>query len=158
MTVKSSEVKVRRALTEMDLEIEIFKPADSPHASNLRPCDFMVWFNEGEAEIDVAKPAWIEVKENPAATRFALSLLRPSQIAGMRRAKAIGLPYFVVVYWRIRPTWTITRGDRVLDLLDLAKHRGEPSIAIANMVAIGGIECSPGQLAPMLRLALLGEL
>jgi hypothetical protein len=161
MTTKRSESMVRRSLNEVDLSaLVVYKPPDLPFAANVRPCDYMAWWADGDERglREFVGCAWIEVKETPNMATFPLSLLRKGQIKGMRDALAMGLLFLVVTYWpRHGNAWSITTGERILRALD-ANPR-PTSLRWEDMIAGGGIDVKSGQrLAPTLRLAMLGEL
>lgn len=160
MTVKYSEGKVREALlAAMDLEeIHLYKPVDVAGGQNPKPADFMAWWS-GEylpsaAGVDVARSAWIEVKQSPSARTFPLREVRASQRQGMRVAQRVGLPYWLAVYWPSGITsWTITRGIDVLAALDV----GTVSLRRGTGAGAFLVECLSAQLGSMLRACLLGE-
>ena len=154
MTFKASEDSVRKALAEMDLELYAYKPPDQPGPrQNWKPCDFMVWWRDEEGmarDVDApARSTWLEVKETPGVRSCAVSLWRPMQRAGMRRAAELGIPYLSVVRWPKLRTWTIGRASLVLSAID----EGRTSIPEPAWP----IRCAPGQLASHLRAAMLGE-
>ena len=148
MTFKASEDAVRKAFDTMDLDVYAYKPPDNPGPrQNWKPCDFMVWFADSEPP---AMSVWIEVKDTPGVKSCATSLWRPTQIAGMRRAAEIGLPYLVVIRWSKLRVWTIGLAATVLRAIE----DSAPGIPLAAWP----IQCTPGLLPPHLRAALMGEL
>lgn len=146
---KYSEGEVRKALTSMDLELEAYKPPDSPGAmQNPKPADFLVWYLPDDGESS-ARACWVEVKESDATEVLGWQTFRPSQFSAMRRAQHLGIRYLVVVHWGRWKRWTITTGSRVLARYDNARapyQRGEMPIS-----------CEPAELASQLRMAILGE-
>jgi hypothetical protein len=166
MTYKASEDSVRKALDGMDLELYVYKPPDHPGPrQNWKPCDYMVWwvdvvegrtaFADGGSENDgisfepTLNSTWIEVKDHPGQKGIALALWRPTQIAGMRRAKDLGLPYLTVVRWAKLHLWTIGPAALVLDAL--ARWPKQTNIPLGAWP----IQCAPAQLASHLRGAMI---
>lgn len=159
MTRKYSEGVVRKALAEMDLELYAYKPPDSPgQMQNPKPADFIVWHLPDNDAPQIARAAWIEVKSTPAVNTLNLmdrKFIRPGQLAAMRRARELGLPYLVVVHWERHKRWTITTGPRVL-----LRIGGDDGIVRKGNYYRGEmpIDCATGQLTEQLRAALLGEI
>lgn len=151
MSRKYSEGEVRTALADMDLDLFVYKPPDSPGPyQSTKPADFMVWWMAEGIVGTSAMSAWIEVKSTPAIATLGANIFEASQLAGMRRAKELGLRYLVAVHWTRHKRWTITTGDRVLARLDDGRKpylRGDMPI-----------DCTPSQLPGHLRAALLGEI
>lgn len=163
MSRKYSEGAVREALADMDLDLYVFKPQDMPGPSqNTKPADFLLWWPSstqvaGEMDGDPARSGWLEVKETPAVDVLNLpSLFTASQVAAMRRARELNLPYLVAIHWTHHKRWTITVGWRVLVRID---GDGFPDDVRGKYKrADMPINCAPGQLAEHLRQAILGEI
>lgn len=147
-----TEGKVRKALLETGLEPLVYKPPDD--ARNWKPCDFMVWYRGdtgGTWPEDTTLSAWIEVKEVKAVGSFPVAELRPSQRGGMRDAAAVGIPYYLVLWWKARGVWTITAAW----LLGALPAKG--SIPFAHLAGGAGIDAPPRALASVLAAVLRGE-
>lgn len=167
-TAKYSEGEVKAALREMDLELVSYKPNDGfgPN-QNWKPCDFMVWIQPDADHIrqsgcilHEASAAWIEVKSCPAKGVAGLRLWRPSQLAGMRDAARVGIPYLTVVHWPKLKQWTIGPAGLVLEAVEGDRQDKAAGLRLHGGIPIGAfpIRCAPGQLASHLRAALLGEI
>lgn len=138
---------------DADLPILVYKPPDD--ARNRKPCDFMVWFRGHDAEWQPAvRAAWFEVKEVVALGRFNVNDLRPSQKAGIRDAGAIGIPYYVAVYWANLHSWTVSVAYK---MLEHAVAEGNTSISRELLMSRFGIQSSPANLGSTLKDVLHGE-
>jgi hypothetical protein len=150
MSYKASEDSVRKALDGMDLELYAYKPPDNPGPrQNWKPCDFMVWFDDG-INLDgeaVRGSVWLEVKDHQGVKSVATAHWRPTQIAGMRIAAELAIPYLAVVRWSKLRLWTIGLAALVLAAVD-AQQTSIP-------LAAWPIQCVPNQLASHLRAALI---
>lgn len=98
-----AESNFGKALREMDLRCIVYKPPDD--ARNWKPCDYMVW---------TPSPFWFEVKDVDLVGVFPLSEIRPSQLRGIREAAAIGVPYYLAVWWRKAQMWSISDAQAVV--------------------------------------------
>jgi len=136
-----SEAKVRDALKTMDLRTLVYKLPDD--ARNWKPADFAVWWDGGTA--------LIEVKDTDAVTLWPLRDLRESQRLGILEAEKIGLPYWLVIWWRRARRWTISDGEIVLT------SPGDGSRSYSWLSSVAGIDCDAGKLPETLRSVLLGE-
>lgn len=145
MSKGTSETHVRAALNNMDLDAIVYKPPDD--ARNWKPADFLVWWRDGAA--------MIEVKQASGRYTFPLRNMRPSQTLGIRRAAEIGLPYFLVIWWPLLKSWTISNAHQVLDWTISNPERSSLDYGWLNSVA--GMDCTTHDLASILRSALLGE-
>ena len=146
MTKGASEGKVRIALASLDLEPIVYKPPDD--ARNWKPCDFMVWWQIAGGGLTSLHSAWVEVKECPNVGSFPLADLRASQRDGIRRAKRLGLPYLLVIWWKARKVWTISDAWA----LDGAPTRG--SVMYSILAGRIGIDAGQDHLAETLRAVL----
>lgn len=146
-----SESRVRAALNEIALggNTLVYKPPDD--ARNWKPADFMVWWRDGERH----GTAMLEVKETPNKATFPLRELRPSQLAGMRQAARVRLPYWLVIWWPRAMMWTISDAAKVLAVVDRVDP--ENSLPYAWLCSVAGMDCTSRNLAPILRSVLLGE-
>lgn len=145
MTKGTSEGKVRLALNQLG-DLVIYKPSDD--ARNWKPCDFMVWWQVLGGGLSSLHSAWIEVKECKLLGSFPLDDLRKSQRAGIRDAKAIGLPYWLVIWWPARKVWTISDGTA----LDGSPLKG--SVAYSILAGRIGIDARQDHLAVTLAIVL----
>jgi hypothetical protein len=147
-----SEAKFREGLVDTGMNLLIYKPPDD--ARNWKPCDFMVWWH-GRTEAlpgDEAslRSAWFEVKENTVKAGFNLKReLRPAQRGGIREAIAVGLPYYLAIWWKTRGVWTISEARPFLEL------DGAPFEYFAGKY---GIDALPSTLGSVLAAVLRGEL
>lgn len=168
MSKGPSEDIFRKALGSLDLEPTfIFKPSDVGHASNAKPCDFMVWFPDsvlsGEP-MGRAVSAWFEVKETTNLGVFPMGDLRPSQVNGILTARRLGFPYFLAIRWKSGGMWSLVDAVRLLDWWH--GHGGEPAPAAGSTLQTKGVartllesrfgvSSSPGQLAAIIKIALI---
>jgi hypothetical protein len=161
---RNSETKVGEALRSIsDPSLLVYKPPDD--ARNWKPCDFMVWW-QGRVSfittgVDVLAGAWIEVKDIDSVETFPLADLRPSQRQGIAAAAEVGMPYYLVVWWRRRETWTISRADRVLAYAKAQDEIGAPLTGILYKQLAGafGIDADTLRLGQTLKSVIVdGEL
>ena len=148
MTKGSSEATFGAALRDVDLALHIYKPPDD--ARNWKPCDFMVWFRNA----GLVDSAWFEVKSVDALDRFNINELRPSQKLGIREAGAIGIPYYLAVYWTKHQSWTISVAYKVVEH---AVAEGNTSVKRALLMSRFGIQSAPANLSSTLKDVLYGE-
>jgi hypothetical protein len=162
-----TEDKVRVALNQAGMGLVVYKPPDD--ARNWKPCDFMVWW--GSTDTWMAKgvalrgtspsSAWIDVKDNRAVGTFALADIRPSQRQGIAAASSIGLPYWLVVWWREQKRWTISNAVRLMGDVaaeEEASTQRVTSVTFGQLSSKLGIDSGQNQLGSTLAMALRGEL
>jgi len=153
MTKGSSEETFGAALRGVDVSIHIYKPPDD--ARNWKPCDFMVWFKHlADCSAWHTSSAWFEVKSVDALDRFNVNELRPSQKLGIREAGAIGIPYYLAVYWTKHQSWTISVAYKVVEH---AVAEGNTSVKRALLMSRFGIQSAPANLSSTLKDVLYGE-
>lgn len=180
MTKRPSEAEFGAALREVDLVSYVFRPPDpklGAGVSNWKPCDFMAWHRLmlvddankatygpfANPSIIVAGSTWFECKDVTAVESFAFAELRPSQLAGIRDAERVGIPYWLAVWWRRQKEWTISDASRVLLWREEdGASRGEavllPTSIPRNLLESRfGVSCARAQLASTLKQVLLGE-
>jgi len=145
---RPSEGQFGAALRDVDLNAIVYKPPDD--ARNWKPCDFMVWLQWGEG----VDPSWFEVKDVTSVNSFAFSELRPAQLAGIRDAERIGIPYWLAVYWRRHGAWTISDAARVVK----EKEGGAKSVSRELLMSRFGVDAEPSNLTSVLKSILLGEI
>lgn len=141
----TSEAQVRAALNNADLNAIVYKPPDD--ARNWKPADFLVWWQDGSA--------MIEVKQSPGKFTFPIKELRTSQLLAIRRAQEVGLPYYLVIWWPKLQTWTISKAGQVSNWI--GDHPEATSLDYGWLNSIAGMDCTTRDLAPILRSVLLGE-
>lgn len=143
----TSEAKVRAALTRLaeDMPMVVYKPPDD--ARNWKPADFLVWLNGQQS-------AMIEVKDNRGLNTYPLADLRPNQRKSIHEAAAIGLPYWLVIWWRRRNAWTVSNAVRLLTEADYDFS----SVGWQQLAGIWGVDCTTETLPSTIGAALRGEL
>lgn len=155
---RGSEDRVREALSDMDLDTWIYKPPDD--ARNWKPADYIVWVNPPDPPelksgtqdrllLAIAKTSFVEVKDVDAVRLFNLKELRPAQKNAILRSAVMGIPYWVVVWWRRHGKWTISPGIRLVE--------AGRSLTFVEMTSSHGIEAEPHLLASTLRMVLVDE-
>lgn len=115
-----SEDQVKAALARID-GLLVYKPPDD--ARNWRPADFLIWWdgNVLKGAPKIPRAGMLEVKQNDRKliwhwTGGGAESLRPSQLAAVAKCNALGMPYFVAVYWKSRRYWTLHRIDQWLGI------------------------------------------
>lgn len=146
MTKGTSEGKVRLALNQLDLDLELYKPPDD--ARNWKPADFLVWWRPAAPVVDRPHSTWIEVKECKLVGSFPLDDLRKSQRDGIRKARRLGIPYLLVVWWPSRRIWTISDAYQ----LDGSPLKG--SVPFSVLAGKIGIDATQDNLPSTLRLVI----
>jgi hypothetical protein len=73
----------------------------------------------------------------------------------MAQALQIGLPYWVVIWWRSRARWTVSSGAKIAALV--AAEPDRRSLEYSWLASVAGMDCATRDLAPILRSVLLGE-
>jgi hypothetical protein len=153
-----SEARVREALERLaeDMPLVWWKPPDD--ARNWKPADFLVWVGPQDREsFEWGSSAMLEVKDNPNLNTYPASDLRPTQRAWMRQAAKIGLPYFLVIWWRRRQRWTVSDAAKVVRWVDLIYDDGPTSMAWDLLAGSWGVDCTTDHLAGTIGAALRGE-
>ncbi len=141
-----TEGQVRSALGSIDLDgLVVYKPPDD--ARNWKPCDYMVWW-WADGPDDQVKSEWVEVKQTGAAGTLSVSVIRPAQRQGILSAVRAGIPYWLLVYWTRHGDWTVSR-------IRSLPEKGWTRVQLASSL---GTKCNTRDLAPVLRMAFLGEL
>lgn len=159
---RNTEAKVGEALRSIDDPgLLVYKPPDD--ARNWKPCDFMVWWERELPGLgpDERRSAWIEVKDLVAPGTFPLKELRPSQRQGIAAAAEIGLPYYLVAWWRSRSIWTISDAARILAYEKEQRELGAPltGILYTQLAGAFGIDAPQVRLAQLLKSVIVhGEL
>lgn len=168
-----SEATVRAALMRLaeDMPMVVYKPPDD--ARNWKPADFLVWFAgdrfvEAEDGIDHLNPvgsAMFEVKDNALVDTLAIKELRPNQRKSIREAMAIGLPYWLVVWWRRKQRWTVSDAAKVLTHIRDEEDRGKAdhtyiprAPTFSHLSSFMGVDCTTETLPGTIGVALRGEL
>lgn len=140
-----------RALREMDLLSVVYKPPDD--ARTWKPCDFMVWFSAPGTD-DTS--AWFEVKDVDLVSVFPLHELRASQLAGIRDAARVGIPYYLAVWWRKAQMWSISDAIAVVKWWEEAAAKGPvTSIKRELLQSRFGIDSTNAQLSSNLKALIL---
>lgn len=158
MAKRRSEGLLGVALRQMDLETYVYKPADAP-GSGLKPADYLVWFLPDPDQFELLREyefAFVEGKDTDAVKVFNLSEIRPSQRNAIAKAAVLGIPYWLVIYWRRRRRWTISDARRIFDTYPVSGPNR--SLSFETLASTFGIDCEPHQLAITLRQVMLGEL
>lgn len=141
-----SEARVKKALDQMDLDLWSYKPPDD--ALNRKPSDFIVWFSEDETP---TKSSFVEVKQaGRLALSWPISELQPSQRLGIRKAAAMDLDYWLVIWFPRLRKWAICDGPRLL-------ASGLRSFTFVDLVSRYGCEAQGPHLASVLRSVLVGD-
>lgn len=149
---RSSEGHVGEALRSIDdddLSVFAYKPADAP-GSGMKPADFLVWYIVLANPGALAESAFVEVKDTDRAVLFPLADIRPAQRLAIERCRILGLPYWLVIWWRKRKRWTISSAT--------ALPLEERSVSIVALASRYGVDCRNDELASFLRAALLGDI
>lgn len=147
MTKGTSEGRFRDALKRCDLAAWAYKPPDD--ARNWKPSDYLVMLTAGLVRL-------VEVKDLPDAVEvFPWRDIRPSQLEGMRRAREMKVPYYLVVWWRRHKQWTVSDSARVLDWKE-----ANPDAALTRTLLMSrfGVDATDPTLPGVLKAALLGDL
>jgi len=155
----NSEALVREALTKLgdDMPLVWWKPPDD--ARNWKPADYLLWFKVPDRETTCGGySAFIEVKATTQVHVFPIKDFRPVQVAYMRRAAELGLPYLVVIQWRRSNDWTISDGRKIARMLDAKQEEPLTSISKQTLRSLFGVDCSTAHLAGTIGAALRGEL
>lgn len=148
MTKRASEAAFGLALRNVDLDVEVYKPSDMD--MNMKPCDFMVWIPRGYEN----DRAWFEVKDVDTLDRFSFRNVRKSQWNAMRRARRLGIPYWLAIYWRRRRLWTISDTGKLLDMIEGKDDTWTSFVLLHTRL---GIDSEPANLVSTLKSVLLGE-
>lgn len=152
---RSSEGTFRASLGDVDLAMHVYKPSDRD--INKKPCDYMTWV-AWSLSIDNGPPstlsAWFEVKDVDAVNVFNFRELRPAQVAGIRTAARLGIPYWLAVYWRRHRAWTISNAKR---LVDEEINQGHQSVTRELLMSRYGVDATPATLSSVLKDVLLGD-
>ena len=153
MTKRNSEADVRAALTAIadDVGLFAYKPPDDARTS--KPADFFAWWPGGQT----VESAWLEVKDTKAVGTFNWNaMMTPAQIAAIRTARELQLPYYLVVYWRTRGEWTISNARTMgADFDVFGDHGRTRPFTKVEMMSRYGVQCWPGQLSSTLKSVLL---
>lgn len=168
MTKRPSEGELGAALRNVDgLKVHVLRlpdPKSGEGVSNWKPADFIVWVSyvrwNGEPDTDATTTHWVEAKDTDAVARFPYSDIRPSQLAGIRDAERMGIPYWLAIYWRRSREWTISDAIRVLawqrDQIS-GEETSVKSIPKTLLESRFGISTSKAQLSSTLKGVLSGE-
>jgi hypothetical protein len=163
-----SERIFREALGKVDIDpLEIYKPPDD--ARNWKPADFLVWWHIGSGMdsgvvYDDSRSAWIEVKATNNKAVWPFADLQPTQVLAIRKAKRLGIPYFIAIRWNGDRQWSLVDAIRLLDYMDeagAATFDGQATLHKREGVARGllesrfGVGCTVGQLASTIKVALI---
>lgn len=159
MAKRSSEAELGAALRSMDFDPEPYvyrlpDPKTGAGVSNWKPCDFMVWFVSNLGFEKPARSAWVEAKDTAAVNAFPVADLRPSQLAGIRDAGRLGIPYLLAIYWRKARRWTISDAAKVYAWLAEPAQVGATSIPRELLMSRFGIDAAPADLAQTIRVIL----
>lgn len=162
---RDSEGHFGAALRDCDVAGYVYKPGDRD--PNMKPCDFMVWLQGYSQERDHAyvQSVWFEVKDLPptVVNAFPFSELRPAQVAGIRDAERIGIPYWLAIYWRRHKAWTISDATKVMRWRD-EENAQLPTIAQPKSIprrllnSRFGIDATAATLSSTLKSILLGDI
>lgn len=159
----TSESRVREALTRLaeDMPLIVYKPPDD--ARLWKPADFLVWFPDFRPDWQMDKAlvtgsAMIEVKDNPQVNGYPFSDLRPNQRAAIREAARIGLPYWLVIWWRHLKRWTVSDAAKVVAFIDDPRTAPIKSVHWMQLAGNMGVDATSDTLAGTLGAALRGEL
>lgn len=154
-----SEGKVREALERLaeDMPLTWYKPPDD--ARNWKPADYLVWVGPLTIEgFTDGSSAMIEVKDNPNLATYPFSDLRPAQRGWIRVLGRVGVPYWLVIWWRRRQRWTISDAAKVIAFIDDEQTAPIKSIHWMQLAGNMGVDCEPKNLAGTLGAALRGEI
>lgn len=186
MSKRPSEGSFGKALRDVDLSMYVYRPPDPKSGegvSNWKPCDFMVWTRSvdgvslswdasglvkaGAASMTgIAVSAWFECKDTDAVNAFPFADIRPSQLAGIRDAARLGIPYWLAIWWRRHRSWTVSDGWRMLNWKRDQELEGSEShgttVAVTSidrtlLMSRFGLETTQAQLTSNLKAILLGE-
>ena len=159
-----SERIFREALGKVDIDpLEIYKPPDD--ARNWKPADFLLWWRIGNPE-DFAVAgwtAWIEVKATNNKAVWPFADLQPTQVLAIRKAKRLGIPYFIAIRWNGDRHWSLVDAIRLVDYIDEISfaipeaevaHKRE-GIARGLLESRFGVGATVGQLASTIKVALI---
>jgi len=178
---RPSEAAFGRALRDVDLSMYVYRPPDPKSGegvSNWKPCDFMAWHKtadavhmswsaagkiEGVDAAVIAVSTWFECKDTDAVDRFPFADIRPSQLAGIRDAARMGIPYWLAIWWRRHSSWTISNAIKLLEWRheqETLPHRrpaGPTSVERTLLMSRFGTQSNQTQLTSNLKAVLLGE-
>lgn len=152
---RKSEGELGDALRRMDFDpppyvYRLPDPKTGAGVSNWKPCDFMVWW---DAPGNRATPsAWIEAKDTDALNFWPRAEWRPSQVAGVRAAAELGIPYLLAIYWRRAHRWTISDAVEVLRYFD--DNPEAKSIAREKLMVRFGVDAATRDLSQTIRIIL----
>lgn len=156
---RPSEAEFGKALRQVELQSYVYRlpdPKGGEGVSNWKPCDFMVWLARPLQPPPVS--AWFECKDTDAVARFPIADMRPSQLAGIKDAHRLGIPYWLAIWWRRDRIWTISDAVKVLDWFDLGEGEKRPtSIPRTLLESRFGVDAGRNQLTSTLKSILLGE-
>ena len=163
-----SERIFREALGKVDIDpLEIYKPPDD--ARNWKPADFLLWMPGGLLAVNVAAgdvpvsatSAWIEVKATNNKAVWPFADLQPTQVLAIRKAKRLGIPYFIAIRWNGDRHWSLVDAIRLLDYIDTiddpegaggSRQKGCPRALLESRF---GVSATVGQLASTIKVALI---
>lgn len=132
-----------------------------------KPGDVLPLSAGEQVEIIGIRPgsAMLEVKDNALVDTLAIKELRPNQRKSIREAMAIGLPYWLVVWWRRKQRWTVSDAAKVLTHIRDEEDRGKAdhtyiprAPTFSHLSSFMGVDCTTETLPGTIGVALRGEL
>lgn len=163
MTKRASEGELGDALRGVDLApLYVLKLPDD--SRNWKPCDYLVWLSErvdipsDGSTLKLVSSIWFEAKDVDTVAAFNwTNELRPSQIAGIRDAGELGIPYWLAVYWRKSRTWTISDAHKIAAWIRENHTEGRKVVLSKGALSSTfGIDSSKQLLPSVLKDVLLG--